>query len=112
MRERFIDRARGLGSRLGRVIAATVALALVAAAKPPAQTNSGAIDTKSEIALLVDAATGAVLFSKNPDKVFVPGNLTKMMTVAIAAQEVKDGRLSMDGEFTVSEHAWRTGGAP
>jgi len=112
MRERFIDGARAFGARLGRLIAAAAALSLVAAAKPPAQSNSGAIDTKAEIALLVDAATGAVLFAKNADKPFVPGNLTKMMTVAVAAQEVKDGRLSMDGEFTVSEHAWRTGGAP
>ncbi len=112
MRGNFIDKARALGSGLGRLIVAAVALALVAAAKPPAQTASGGIDTKSDIALLIDAATGTVLFSKNADKIFVPGSLTKMMTVAVAAQEVKDGRLSMDGEFTVSEHAWRTGGAP
>lgn len=106
--ERWLDTEN---RRWTRWVAAVACLALVAAAKPPA-TAPGTIDTKADVALLVDAASGAVLFAKNADKSFVPASLTKMMTVAVAARELKEGRLSLDGEFTMSEHAWRTGGAP
>jgi D-alanyl-D-alanine carboxypeptidase (penicillin-binding protein 5/6) len=98
-----------------RVATAALCLALVAAGKPAAPgkgAQSGAMEVKAEVALLVDHATGAVLFEKNADKPFPPASLTKMMTVAVAFREVKEGRLSLDGAFPVSEHAWRTGGAP
>ena len=34
------------------------------------------------------------------------------MTMAVVFREIKDGRLDLDTEFTVSENAWRRGGAP
>ncbi len=100
-----------------RLAAAALCLALVAAGKPAVpgkagQAQNGAMETKADIALLVDHATGAVLFEKNADKPFPPASLTKMMTMSVTFREIKEGRLSLDGEFTVSEHAWRTGGAP
>ena len=102
--------ARGL-------IALISCLVLVAAQKPPADKKTapaanGAVETKAEIALLVDFASGAVLFAKNADHSFPPASLTKMMTVAVAARELKNGPLTLDTEFLMSEHAWRTGGAP
>lgn len=111
MRERLLRWTEVSARRWTRALVAVAALALVAAGKPPAPA-SVAIDTKAEVALLVDGASGAVLFAKNADRSFIPASLTKMMTVAVAAQEMKEGRLSLDGEFTMSEHAWRTGGAP
>ena len=101
-----------------RVAMAALCLALVAAGKPAAPpakdkaAQSGAMDTRADVALLVDLATGSVLFEKNAEKVFPPASLTKMMTVAIAFREIKEGRLSLEAEYPVSEHAWRTGGAP
>lgn len=112
MRERFHPSARRLAARIARILVAVCGLALVAAQKPPSPAASNAIDTKSEIALLVDSASGAVLFAKNADKFFAPSTLTQLMTVEVVSREIKAGRLSLDGEFTVSEHAWRTGGAP
>ena len=101
-------------------VVALLCLALVAAGKPatPAKPNGqpqqaqGGMEVKADVALLVDYATGSVLFEKNPDKLFFPASLTKMMTVAVAFREVKEGRLSLTADFPVSEHAWRTGGAP
>ncbi|MCE1238050.1 MAG: D-alanyl-D-alanine carboxypeptidase [Hyphomicrobiales bacterium] len=104
--------ARSFGGRILRLAAAAVGLALIAAAKPPAKEAANGFEPKADVALLVDDATGAVLYAKNADKSFIPASLTKMMTVAVAARELKEGRLSLDGEFTMSEHAWRTGGAP
>ncbi len=115
------------GSRMSRalravthVAVAALCLALVAAGKPPApakpngqpQQGQSGMEVKADIALLVDHATGAVLFEKNADKLFFPASLTKMMTVAVAFNEVKEGRLAPTTDFPVSEHAWRTGGAP
>ena len=115
----------GISSRSWKRVVASAAMAvlclgLTAAAKPaqpakpgaPAQQQSGGMEAKADVALLVDHASGAVLYEKNADKLFFPASLTKMMTVAVAFREVKEGRLKLEDDFPVSEHAWRTGGAP
>ncbi len=78
---------------------------------PNAQKDQG-FETLADTALLTDFDSGTVLYEKNPDQLFFPASLTKMMTVAVVAQMLKDGKLTLDQEFQVSEHAWRTGGAP
>ncbi|MFX8797788.1 hypothetical protein ABTM57_20920, partial [Acinetobacter baumannii] len=50
-----------------------------------------AFETAAETALLTDFDSGTVLFEKNPDQLFFPASLTKMMTVAVVAQLIKDG---------------------
>ncbi len=67
---------------------------------------------KSEQILLFDADTGSVLFSRKADLPFPPASLAKLMTAEIAFQALVEGKLQPDTAFTVSEHAWRTGGAP
>jgi len=42
----------------------------------------------------------------------VPASMSKLMTLAVVFREMKAGRLTLDDTFVVSEHAWRTGGAP
>ncbi|MEJ2518604.1 MAG: D-alanyl-D-alanine carboxypeptidase, partial [Methyloceanibacter sp.] len=41
-----------------------------------------------------------------------PASMSKLMTLAVVFRELKAGRIKLDDTFTVSEHAWRTGGAP
>src|SRR5690606_24505486 len=48
----------------------------------------------------------------NPDALIQPASLAKLMTMEMAFNAIKSGRLSLDDTFVVSEHAWRTGGAP
>lgn len=69
-------------------------------------------ETRAKQAYLVDAGTGTVLFSKDPDAPFPPASLAKLMTMEVVFKALRDGRLTMDTEFVVSENAWRTGGAP
>jgi len=38
--------------------------------------------------------------------------MSKLMTLAVVFRQLKAGRIKLDDEFIVSEHAWRTGGAP
>jgi len=40
-----------------------------------------------------------------------PASMSKMMTVYMLFEQLRDGQVSLDDEFTVSENAWRKGGA-
>jgi D-alanyl-D-alanine carboxypeptidase (penicillin-binding protein 5/6) len=62
-------------------------------------------------AILIDAENGAVLFERDPDQLIFPASLGKLMTVEYVFHELKEGRLKLTDEFTVSENAWRKGGA-
>ena len=61
--------------------------------------------------LLIDAKTGSVLAEHNADEQLPPASLTKMMTAYIVSEEILAGRLSEDDQTTVSENAWKKGGA-
>ncbi|MBQ8251316.1 MAG: D-alanyl-D-alanine carboxypeptidase [Alphaproteobacteria bacterium] len=72
--------------------------------------NAVAFDTKATHALLMDADTGYVMFEKDADKPMPPASMSKLMTVYIVFDALKDGGLKLEDEFIVSENAWRTGG--
>lgn len=63
-------------------------------------------------AILIDAGTNTVLFEKNADDLQTPASTVKVLTAELIFQALTEGRLHLDDQFTVSEHAWRTGGAP
>ncbi len=69
-------------------------------------------ETRARQAFMIDATTGTVLYSKDPDTRFPPASLAKLMTMEVVFDALKSGRLSLADSFRVSEHAWRTGGAP
>jgi D-alanyl-D-alanine carboxypeptidase (penicillin-binding protein 5/6) len=77
----------------------------------PASTPLGPLDTQAKQALLVDADTGAVLAEKNADERMHPSSMSKLMTVYVVFDLLKQGRLRMDQTMTVSERAWRMGGS-
>jgi D-alanyl-D-alanine carboxypeptidase (penicillin-binding protein 5/6) len=85
-------------------------IVLLAAMSSPA--HAQLFETKAARAFMIDAETGTVLFSKNADAAIQPGSLAKLMTLEIAFDALKTGRLTLDDTFAVSENAWRTGGAP
>ena len=71
----------------------------------------GAFPTIAPNAILIDADTRSVLFEKNADALVTPASTAKLATAEVVFREITEGRLSLDSEFTVSENAWRTGGA-
>jgi D-alanyl-D-alanine carboxypeptidase (penicillin-binding protein 5/6) len=77
----------------------------------PASTPLGPVDTQAKQALLIDADTGAVLAEKNADERMHPSSMSKLMTVYVVFDLLKQGRLRMDQTFPVSEKAWRMGGS-
>ncbi len=84
--------------------------ALVLFAAGPAQAQLD-FDTRAPYALLMDHESGTVLFQKNADERIPPASMAKLMTIEIAFKRLESGRLSLDDEFFISEHAWREGGA-
>ena len=70
-----------------------------------------AIDSIAETALVMDISTGEILLDKNSDKRTFPSSMTKIMTVLVAFEKIKNGTLSMDQEFLVSKKAWKMGGS-
>ena len=84
---------------------------LVSAAVLCAALNAEAIETKAKNAILIDAATGEYLYTKDHKRMIPPASMSKLMTVYMIFDKLQDGSLSLDDTFTVSENAWRKGGA-
>ncbi len=70
-----------------------------------------AIETKAKNLILMDYDTGQYLYAKDAEKMIPPASMSKLMTVYMIFEKLKDGSLSLDDTFTVSENAWRKGGA-
>ncbi|MER8709125.1 D-alanyl-D-alanine carboxypeptidase [Mesorhizobium sp. M1088] len=77
-----------------------------------AQASAQLFETKAAQAFMIDAETGTVLFSKDADRLIPPASLAKLMTMEVAFDAIKSGRMTLDDTFVVSENAWRKGGAP
>ncbi len=73
----------------------------------PAAAN--AIDSLAKQALIVDYETGSVLFDKNADEPIHPASMTKLMTLYILFDQLKQGKLKLDDTFRVSRTAWARG---
>jgi len=63
-------------------------------------------------AILIDAENRGVLYQRDPDKLVFPASLAKLMTAEYVFHQLKEGKIKPTDEYTVSEYAWRTGGAP
>lgn len=70
-----------------------------------------AIDIAAREYILLDFLTGAVLDSKRADERMPPSSMSKLMTAYMAFDAIKAGRVSLDDEMTVSNNAWKIGGA-
>jgi D-alanyl-D-alanine carboxypeptidase (penicillin-binding protein 5/6) len=81
-------------------------------AAAPAPKQEGGFQTAAPHAILMDAESGSILFEKAADELIPPASLSKLMTVEVVLNEIKEGRLNLSDEFITSVNAWRTGGAP
>ena len=88
------------------LLALVVAPALMGAV--PAQ---AAIETSAEHGILMDAATGQVLWQKDGFVPMPPASMSKLMTLELLFQRLKDGRIKLTDTLPVSERAWRTQGS-
>jgi D-alanyl-D-alanine carboxypeptidase (penicillin-binding protein 5/6) len=64
-----------------------------------------AFETQATSAFVLDYTTGTVLLSKDADVPLPAASMSKLMTLYVAFEAVRDGRLKLDEELRVSEHA-------
>lgn len=89
-----------------------IAVVLVAVAAALAFVRpAAAMETSAREAILMDFDTGQILFSKDADEPMPPASMTKIMSVFLAFERLKDGRLKETDEIPISENAWRKGGS-
>lgn len=73
----------------------------------PVSAQDSPISTPAKHAIIMDYATGAILFEKDADTPAAPASMSKLMTVAIVLERLKSGELKPTDELMVSERAWR-----
>lgn len=79
---------------------------------PTAGTSADPVpDTTATATLLMDAATGTVLWEKNAHEVLEPASVTKIMTMLLVCEAIDAGQLTLDQMVTTSAHAAGMGGS-
>jgi D-alanyl-D-alanine carboxypeptidase (penicillin-binding protein 5/6) len=87
--------------------------------QPPAQTPQQAqqavpgtgAETTARQAVLLDFQTGAIMFDRASTERMPPSSMTKMLTLYVIFEALREGRLSLTDELPVSERAWRMQGS-
>mgnify|MGYP003116204526 CR=1 FL=1 len=69
------------------------------------------IETAAREAFIFDMNTGAVLLEKNADQLMAPASMSKLMTITMVFERLKDGTLNLEDTLPVSEKAWKKGGS-
>lgn len=68
-------------------------------------------DINAKAYILIDVNSGKVLAEKNADKRRPPASLTKLMTMYVISNAVRNGQISMADKVRISKKAWQTGGS-
>ena len=70
-----------------------------------------AFETKARAAYIVDVTTNTVLLEKNAREPLPPASMSKLMTLYVAFEAIREGRLTLDERLPVSQHAMSYGGS-
>jgi D-alanyl-D-alanine carboxypeptidase (penicillin-binding protein 5/6) len=82
-----------------------------AVAPPPLAAPPAPKPVSAKAWVLMDDATGKILAGENVDARLEPASITKVMTSYVLGAELAAGRIKSTDSVTMTENAWRTGGA-
>ena len=93
-----------------RKLSLILALALVLPLLP---LSAGAVELEvaGKSAVLMDAATGTVLYEKNAHEKLAPASVTKVMTLLLIMEAIDSGKIQWEDTVTASETAAAKGGS-
>ena len=91
-----------------RIAAGALALALALAGTAAA---AEPVEVAAPSAVLMDAATGTVLYEKDAHARLAPASVTKIMTLLLVMEALDSGKISWDDPVTASETAAAKGGS-
>ena len=69
------------------------------------------MDIQAKSAVLMDAATGTVIYEQNAHEPLAPASVTKVMTMLLIMEAIDDGRIGWEDTVTASEAAAAKGGS-
>ncbi len=94
-----------------RHIATLALIVTTACATALPQPAAAAFETRATSAYLYDVTTDTVLFEKNADVPLPPASMSKLMTLYMLFEALRDGRVTLDTTFGVSTKARLMGGS-
>ena len=95
--------------RAGRILAAAVLVPLLGLL--PGRAEALELEVAGKSAVLMDVATGTVLYESNPHEALAPASVTKVMTMLLIMEAIDSGKIGWDDMVTASEAAAAKGGS-
>ncbi len=92
--------------RVGLIIVVCLLITLL-----PVHAGAVELDVAGKSALLMDMATGTVLYEKNAHDKLAPASVTKVMTMLLIMEAIDSGKIKWDDMVTTSETAAAKGGS-
>jgi D-alanyl-D-alanine carboxypeptidase (penicillin-binding protein 5/6) len=77
----------------------------------PQAIQADQINIHAKSAILMNMSTGQILFAQNPDRQIPPASLTKVLSLYLAHEAIREGKTTPDANITISRRAQRTGGS-
>ena len=73
--------------------------------------SNNEVNIESKSAILMEGATGKIIYKKNPNERLNPASITKIMTLLLIYENMDSGKIKSSDKVTVSEHAASMGGS-
>lgn len=98
-----------------KIITTTIASTLMASflftANASADVATKAVDIETPAAILINADNGDILYSKNEKGIYDIASVTKVMTMLIVSEQIKEGKIKWTDKVKISEKAWKISGS-
>ena len=78
----------------------------------PVSALSQTFESRAPRAFLYDVNSRTVLYAQRAEERFAPDSMAKILTASVVFDQLSNNILDRDTLFTISEDAWRRGGAP
>ena len=77
----------------------------------PVTAKAADLEVEARSALLMDVATGTVLYEQNAHEALAPASVTKVMTMLLIMEAIDSGKIGWSDTVTASEAAAAKGGS-
>ncbi len=99
---------KGIFALVGFVLALTSLISII----PKVETvQASSVDTKDKASIIVDFASGEVVYENNADEKLQVASIVKLMTILLTIEEIETGKLSLDDMLTSTENSAGMGGS-
>lgn len=94
-----------------RIVSCILCAALVFTSAYAKAEESTSLEVSAPAAILMEADTGKILFEKNAHEMLPPASVTKIMTILLTMEAIRDGKIKYDDMVVGSARAKSMGGS-